>query len=512
MGSNIRNGVLFALGIAVVAYVASFASHHGNSSSNGGNPASAGAPAVVAASSGTPPVLTQSGSKFVLEVRGLGVVTGRDTNDEIWRAIEAKADNHVSYLSQNPADYPSDADTRASNLGLVEGVAFEQAAMHAVERWPVPVIIWGPPKDPKNSFRPAADISDLRQKAGLGATLLLWQDDANTNDGARMVQRLFDFFDANPDAPAALVFSMDGTTTRALLKAPGSGFLSQGQFIPALPDSMAAILVSRSDRVDALIRPFAVPDTEKQYTDDDKLWDYFWRKNDGDGPDDFVAFYKNHIAEKDFDLLMMPHTMSSDWWQKQLPAFWKEIGNQGPGVFKPSPYIPVRWTASQLKQFDSAPILGYVHRPVEIKLADEHGQPLKAPAEVDALREGWQRALETLPNGEEPKRVFYDTSESRQWVIPLNQALSEADKSPPNLSDVKEGYDIGNRIGNTGVSSPLVQIGLGLIASFENGGVSATINRSPNGTASIIMVSPPDAATRAAVVASHGKDPFTSGG
>ncbi|MBM5634562.1 DUF2875 domain-containing protein, partial [Burkholderia pseudomallei] len=57
--------------------------------------------------------------------------------------------------------------------------------------------------------------------------------------------------------------------------------------------------------------------------------------------------------------------------------------------------------------------------------------------------------------------------------------------------DVKEGYDIGRRIGNTGISSPLVQIGLGLIASYHEGGASATIHRRPNGTATIVMVSPP---------------------
>ncbi len=74
---------------------------------------------------------------------------------------------------------------------------------------------------------------------------------------------------------------------------------------------------------------------------------------------------------------------------------------------------------------------------------------------------------------------------------------------------MKEGYDIGARIGNTGISSPLVQVGLGLIASYVQGGASATVNRRPNGTATITMVSPPDAATKAAWVQQRGKtDPF----
>jgi predicted transcriptional regulator len=44
----------------------------------------------------------------------------------------------------------------------------------------------------------------------------------------------------------------------------------------------------------------------------------------------------------------------------------------------------------------------------------------------------------------------------------------------------------------------LVQIGLGLIASYQQGGGNATVNRRPNGMASIVMVSPPDDVTKAA--------------
>lgn len=94
--------------------------------------------------------------------------------------------------------------------------------------------------------------------------------------------------------------------------------------------------------------------------------------------------------------------------------------------------------------------------------------------------------------------MFYDTTGDRLSMIPLNRALAQIGGPAPNLNDVEEGYDIGARIGNTGVTSPLIQIGLGLIASYQNGGASATVNRRPNGTTSIIMVSPPDAEIKAA--------------
>ncbi len=453
---------------------------------------------------GSPAMLSQTGQKYVLEVRGMGVVTGWETNQEIWQKIEAKKDNHATYMSRNPDDYPESDGDRLGNLGVVTGTSFNLAARHAVEYWPIPVIVWGPPKDKGSAFRAAMSIAGARQQASLGVTLLLWQEDANTSDGAGMIEKLFTFFDTHPDVPAALVFSRDGSMMRSLVEAPGSGGAPQaGHIIPALPDSIGAILVSRSDRVDKLIRPYVVEQTNhinKNSTDYDiiKLWNFFWDKNDDRGSESFNVQFRKQEKAAGVKYPSPLGVMSSSWWQAQLPEFWKTIGNKGPGEFTPTPYIPVRWTTWQLKQFDDAPLLGYLHRPVDVKLTDDHGQALKTTAQVIAMKAGWEQAMATLADDQEPKRVFYDTTGDPLSVIPLNQALAQIGPSAPSLSEIKEGYDIGARIGNTGVSSPLVQIGLGLIASYQDGGASATVNQRPNGTASIIMVSPPDTTIKAA--------------
>ncbi|AGK49253.1 hypothetical protein BTI_2771 [Burkholderia thailandensis MSMB121] len=521
MGSSIRNGVLVVLALVALVYGMSVAWLHrspvpATAASDRPMPADQGSEAVVTHGfNGSPTMLSQTGQKYVLEVRGLGIVTGWETNAEIWKKIEIKNDNHMTYMSQNPEDYPASDDERTTNLGVVTGTSFELAARHAVEYWPVPVIIWGPPKDTRNAFRAAADIGGLRQQASLGVTLLLWQEDANTADGAGMIDKLFTFFDEHPDVPAALIYSADGSLTRSLLRAPGSGGAPRaGHIIPELPDSIGAILVSRSDRVDKLIRPYAVEQTariNRNSTEYDiiKLWNFFWERNDDRGPDSFTAHYIEQEKQAGVQYPGAIGVMSSTWWQAQLPAFWKTIDNKGPGQFTPTPYIPVRWTTWQVKQFDDAPLLGYLHRPVDVKLTDDHGQPLKTAAQAAALKAGWEQAVATLPDGKEPKRVFYDTTGDRLWAVPLNQALSQAGAAAPSLSDVKDGYDIGARIGNTGVSSPLVQIGLGLIAGYQDGGASATVNRRPNGTASIVMVSPPDATSKAAwLQANNGANPF----
>jgi len=508
MGSSIRNGVLGALGLLVAAYAATFAWVHRPASASPAeaSPQPRSESAVLAKGfNGSPAMLSLSGENFVLEVRGVGVFTGELFNTEIWQRIEAKSDNHASFLSQNPEDYPDNDTSRLDDMSLAKGIGFKGAVRHAVQQWPVPVIVWQPPRDPKNQFRPATSIAGARQRAGLGVSIFLWQEDANTNDGAAMIAKLFAFFDTHPDAPAALVYSIDGSMLRSLLGAPGSGGPSQaGHIIPAMPDSVGALLVTRSDRVDKLIRPFAVEQTanvNKTNTEYDiiKLWNFYWAQ-------DRVFQELKDKEDGEYVSALVP---KADWWQTQLPELWRTLGNQGPGQFTPTPYIPVRWTTWQLRQFDNAPLLGYLHRPVDIRLTDDHGKPLKTALQADAIKAGWTKAASALPGGIEPKRVFYDTTDDRRWVIPLNQALSQTGHSAPNLDEVKEGYDIGARIGNTGVSSPLIQLGLGLIASYNEGGASATVNRRPNGMASIVMVSPPEPSIKQAwSQQNHGANPF----
>jgi hypothetical protein len=509
MGNRIRNGVLAVLGLLIAAYAAIFAWVHrpAIASTAEASPTIAQTASTMVARgfNGSTDMLSLSGPSFVLEVRGVGAFTGDLFNTEIWQRIEAKADNHATFLSQNPEDYPDNDTTRSSDLDLASGIGFKGAARHAVEQWPVPVIVWEPPRDPANNFRPAAEIAGSRQQASLGVSLFLWQEESNTDDGAAMIGKLFEFFETHPDVPAAIVYSIDGSMTRSLLEAPGSGGPSPaGHIIPAMPDSVGALLVARSDRVDKLIRPFAVEQTpyvNKTNTEYDiiKLWNFYWAQRD--------AFQQ--IINKEnggyFDAIVP----KADWWQAQLPELWKTLGNQGPGQFTPTPYIPVRWTTWQLKQFDQAPLLGYLHRPVNVRLTDDHGKLLKTTAQAEALKAGWAQAVSALPGASEPKRVFYDTTGDRLWAIPLNQALSQTGNGAPNLDEVTEGYDIGARIGNTGVSSPLIQLGLGLIASYNEGGASATVNRRPNGMASIVMVSPPEASVKEAwSQKKNGANPF----
>ncbi|MFP3570397.1 DUF2875 family protein, partial [Paraburkholderia sp. SIMBA_030] len=85
------------------------------------------------------------------------------------------------------------------------------------------------------------------------------------------------------------------------------------------------MMVSRSDRVDRLIRPFAVDQTaaiNKTNTEYDiiKLWNFYWSESS--------AFQKEVDRENGgFVSAFVPR---ADWWQARLPELWGTLGNQGP--------------------------------------------------------------------------------------------------------------------------------------------------------------------------------------
>ncbi|AJQ88608.1 hypothetical protein BE73_17305 [Xanthomonas oryzae pv. oryzicola] len=454
-------------------------------------------------------MLAGEGERYVLEVRGLGLAVDRYYQEDTWRLFKEKDDNYLSVLSKDPKDY--DPNTRIGDATIAANASFGYAAKNAVERWPLPVIILGPPTMINDGSTMANEIALNRQSQSLGLTLFLWQDDANVASAQATLERLFQFFDQHPDVPEVLLVSNDSEADRYGWESPGMPKQPEGVHVPIMPDSMAALLVTRSDRVDRLVRPYAVYVDDGINKDDTqydiiKLWNFFWDKSDSQEEGSFDAYYRKLAAEKHYASDYPPGTMKADWWIAQLPELWKQISNKGPGEFKPSPYLPVRWARWQVQQFDESPLLGYLHRPVHVPLTDEQGKPLKRAGQVEALRKGWAQAVSALPEDAKPTRVFYDTSLDREWVIPLTQAL-HGNAEGIELDDKHEGYDIGRRLGNTGVSSALVQIALGIVSGYDDGRTSATVNLTPDGYAGIVMVSPPDEASKAVAI-QHGKHPF----
>ena len=443
-----------------------------------------------------------------LEIRGLGLAVDDWHQSSIWREIRKKNNNFSSIYSQNPDDYDTSVSSRTITQKINIRVAFKHSASDAVAYWPIPVFAIAPPKQPEDPGA-ANTILSGRNAATLGVTLFLCQDAANTTHAQNMIERLFQFLDDNPKVPEALIVSRDGDVTRNGYRVAGTPGLQNAHATPSVFESMTGLLLTRSDKVDRHIRPFAThepEDNQNKNNDMGRLWAFYWNRDVA-----FMDWYKKGESSAGRPIHSRPiTTMSSTYWQSQLPTLWQTLSNRGPGYFEPSPWLPVRWAQHQVKEFDRAPVLGYLHRPVKIAMRDENGKLLKPALQAKALQAGWQQALDTLPKGDKPLRVFYDSTDNAHGEIALTLALHglNTDGTGIELGNVDEGYDIGRRLGNTGVSSALVEINLATIASYQDGGVSAVVYTGDDGSVTVQMVCPPDEARKAQNQQTHGKDPF----
>jgi len=444
---------------------------------------------------------------YALEIRGVGLAVQGWYQSSVWQKIEKKADNFASIFSKDTQDYKASLTSRTNTNRLAVRAAFTHSASDSVAYWPIPVFAIAPPKQPEDTGA-AANILDGRNAATLGVTLFLWQDADNTPHAQSMIERLFKFFDDNPKVPQALIVSEDGDVTRNGYRVAGTPGLQSVQVVPAVYTSVTGLLLTRSDRVDRYIRPFATQDSEDNQntnTDMGKLWAFYWKHSPL-----FRNVYKEAKRAEGIKTPYGPGTMSSTYWQSQLPTLWQTLSNRGPGHFEPSAWLPVRWAEHQVREFDKAPVLGYLHRPIKVSMHDDNGKPLKPALRAKALQAGWVKAVETLPEGEKPARVFYDSTDNTPVEIALTIALHglNVDGAGLELGNVDEGYDIGRRLGNTGVSSALVEINLATIASYQDDGVSAVVYTGEDGSVTVQMVRPPDEARKAKNQQTHGVDPF----
>ncbi|WP_268797626.1 type VI lipase adapter Tla3 domain-containing protein [Pseudomonas huanghezhanensis] len=447
---------------------------------------------------------------FSLEIRAAGLAVDEDQQSTIWRLIRKKNSNFSSIFSGDPKDYPDTADSRTTTSSINIRAAARHSARDAVAYWPMPTFAIGPESQPGEDIA-ATDILGARNAATLGVNLFLWQASEDTTHAQHIIERVFQFFAENAEVPEALILTSDGDVSRAGNRLPGTPGLPDGLYVPTVYESMTGLLLARTDRVDRYLRPFAVreeEDNQDKSTDLGKLWFFYWKHSP-----EFRTVYETSKKAEGVEEPYAPGTMSSAYWHAQLPELWKTTTHRGPGHFQPTKWLPIRWAQHQIDEFDEAPTLGYLHRPIKVSMNDEQGNPLKPAMRAKALQAGWMQALKTLPTGEKPVRVFYDSTHNLEGEVTLTQALvaMNVDGTGLDLSNVNEGYDIGRRLGNTGVSGALVEINLATIASYLDGGVSAVVYPGADGSATIQMIRPPSDAMKARNAETRWADPFKFG-
>ncbi|MBP5132910.1 DUF2875 family protein, partial [Pseudomonas protegens] len=89
-----------------------------------------------------------------------------------------------------------------------------------------------------------------------------------------------------------------------------------------------------------------------------------------------------------------------------------------------------------------------------------------------------------------PARVFYDGGLNSTPLAELLPALTAA-RSSLDLLDSREGYDLTQRLGDTGAASPFIGIALATMASYQNADTSVLMPLRRKDQATIITITSP---------------------
>jgi hypothetical protein len=454
----------------------------------------------------------QAHREYVLEIIGLGVTLDKYRQGKLWDILQ-KDTPYTSIREQDPKKYKWDNNDKIGISGSRACDAFENSVKQSPVFWGVPSFYAGPP-----NHNPTIEIGPNNPIIGLaGATQstgLAWHLPVNApwlldEKPDRLLETIFSFFDERPDVPYIILTANDGMDSREEFRKPDTPQLvREGYYVPEMPDATAAFVLARRERVEPL-RNFVWDDPDHNFVQEEFRAMYYQLKDTvpTDGKYDNPGVHYGR-----------PPTIAE--WLPAAAAFARNpeahpgghrkylinflpYQNSPPKNWKPTPWFPIPWNREQMSAFDALPTLGFLHRPVFVKFEDENGHLIhRREQRQQVLQAGWQQALQTLPEAERnagPTRIVAGTNNNTEQVLALEAMLEHyAAEGGPRIDTGKTAQFINTdrRLGNTGAATFFVQMALGTMGSYREGGTSAAINLRDPHEASIVFITPPSTEKR----------------
>ena len=388
--------------------------------------------------------------QFTLEVLGLGLSVEKFRQSGVWEAI-AKAGG-AFILPTDPKSYAWSERQKIDQSDKRSSDALEHSAGYFIEKWVIPAFSATASAhrtldEDTNVLKETPD--NIRNSAGMAwhhfETVDYLYDDAPEV----FLERVFRFFDENPDLPAAVLYVDDGNCSRDVLRADGTPELAvDGYRKPTdMTESMAAFVLARRDRLEVLrASALDVPLKDLPF------------------PDDPLPEHMTSFSHK---------------------PFWEH-----PKPFRPTHWLPRPWCKEQIEQVDKLPLLGRIHRP-QAALYVQNGKPLGDKARTEAFQKTWEQALKTLPLGKAPARVIYDPGPLKQTGRMAPLSLAGHNMEPSLDVSGKDGVNLTKALGETGATSFFVAMALGTYASHQKQDITAVVSFRRDDRATIVMIEPP---------------------
>lgn len=481
----------------------------------------------------------RSKREYVLEVISLGVTLDKYRQGALWTALQ-DGNSYSTIREQDVKKYPwSDMDKSGISGGR-GGHSLENGAQYTPMYYGVPVFNAEPPSHNEvETDRPDAPRSGLASGnilSGMAWHLFVVGPRRFGERPDRILDDVFAFFDANPDVPYIVLNSDDGMESRDTYRAAGTpAKVKNGYYIPEMPDSSTVLVLARRERVDA-VRPFVWDDPDNLFVQNEFRMMYYDvvenipfpgrvvtrtpaqaasdpagnPPNDGHERQPLVAEWLEAAAA----FAQRPSMRRNDHFSL-VNAIKTHFEHRPPKEWKPTPWFPIPWNKEQLTTFDKLPTLGFIHRPTFVKFTDEHGKAITRRAERDKiLQAGWRGALLNLPEVERsnaPALIVAATGDDASQISMLHSTLNAyAARGGPEIDtgNSAQFIDTDKRLGNTGATTLFMQMAIGVMGSYRNGGVSAAINLRDKNEASIVFISPPSDDKRKSQEHPRGGDVF----
>jgi len=485
----------------------------------------------------------QSKREYVLEVIGLGVTLDKYRQGALWDALQ-KGGPYVTIREQDIKKYPWSESEKSGISGGRGGDSLENGAQYTPMYYGVPVFNAEPPihndmeMDKPNN--PRSGIASGNISSGMAWHLFVVGPRRFDEHPDRILDDVFAFFDANPDVPYIVLNSDDSMESRDSYRPDGApAQVKDGYYIPEMPDASTLLVLARRERVDA-VRPFVWDDPDNKYVQNKFRMMYFDLAHTVPFPGYTVTRTPAQVGADASGRETLNgyerQPLVSEWLEgsaafaqrpdvrgtapvslvNAVKSHWE---HRPPREWKPTPWFPIPWNREQLATFDKLPTLGFIHRPTFIKFSDEHGQPITRRDERNkVLQAGWQAALLTLPEGERIKApalvVAATGGDNNQITLLLGALNASAAHGGPEIDtgNSQQFIDTDTRLGNTGATTLFMQMAIGVMGSYREGGISAAINLRDKNEASIVFISPPSEDKRKTQHHPRGGDVFAHHG
>lgn len=450
----------------------------------------------------------QARREYVLEVLGLGVTFEKYRQGKFLEALQ-QGHPFTTIRETDPKKYPWSRSAKNGNTGNRACDALENGAVSTPMYWGVPTMYAGGPfEDPAyqpSEIDPMAGLAASADGTGMAWHLFVTGPWAQSEYPDRLLEKAFAIFDQYPDLPYLVLLAADDMGVREEgLPHTAPLLINDGYYIPERPDASAVFILARRERVEPL-RPYIWEDPDNNYLQENLRMMYYQVKEDVPTPEKLANPKEFHIGRNPTIAEWLP--AASDF--ARNPVYEKKDGNKlidafkrwtnhPPKDWKPTPWFPLPWNRDQMDTFDRLPSLGFVHRPVFIRFEDKEGKPAASrEARQQMLALGWQQALLTLPaavRSKGPARIIAAFDHHVDQTIALELMLHQyAAEGGPKIDtgSTRQFINMDHRLGNTGAATFFMQMAIGIMGSYRDGGPSAAINLRDPGGASIVFISPP---------------------